>query len=431
MEGTPLPIQRALLLSLSVGTGAMLAWAAVARVDVVAVAEGRLVPSGYVKVVQPGDGGIVRELLVKDGDSVREGQLLVRLDERSAQADSVASAHDLALKRLAQKRIDAELRGQPFRSDPNDPPSLVRQVQSQWQARRLAHADALAQEAQALEKLIADARAADQVRTRLAQTAPLARQTADSYRKLVSEGFMGEVAAVDRQREAIEHERNLDAQVATVAGLQAQVEQQRARLAHLQSQYRTQLEGERLDLAAQINRAEQEQQKARLRTEVTEVRAPHAGIVKDLAVATRGAVVAVGAPLLSIVPADEPLLAEVWLANEDAGFVAVGQPVRLKVLAFPFQRHGLLEGRVGMLGADATDAKSAPQAPPTGSAARLAYRALVHLPVQHLDDARSGSRLRLTPGMAVNAEVVLGSRTVLEYLLSPLQRTAAEAARER
>ena len=124
---------------------------------------------------------------------------------------------------------------------------------------------------------------------------------------------------------------------------------------------------------------------------------------------------------MNVVPRSEPLQAEVLLGNEDAGFVAVGQKAQIKVAAYTFQKYGLLEGKVVHVAADATQ----PQGAQT-----LTYRALVELAKQSLTGP-DGESLALSPGMIVAAEIHQGRRSVLEYLLSPVQKVATEAARER
>jgi HlyD family secretion protein len=125
-----------------------------------------------------------------------------------------------------------------------------------------------------------------------------------------------------------------------------------------------------------------------------------------------------------LVPRDEPLEAEVWVSNLDAGRILVGAPVKLKLAAFPYQRHGMLEGRVRHLSADATER---PEATSPGGVG-LYYRAMVRI------DPRSGAsgpdRRRLASGMQLSAEIHLGTRTLLEYLVSPVRRTLGEAGRE-
>ena len=150
--------------------------------------------------------------------------------------------------------------------------------------------------------------------------------------------------------------------------------------------------------------------------------------MKDLATHTPGTVVAPGTILLTLVPHDEPLVAEVWVDNIDAGFVQADQKARVKLAAYPFQKYGMLNGVVKQVSADAQE-KPEPGSPTVKSVQQAAYRALVSLSSGHLES--QGRQLRLVPGMQVNAEIHLGTRTVLEYLLSPVQKVTREAGRER
>lgn len=423
-EAPPAALARGVLLAIIALMLLLLLWAAFSQIDIVASAEGRLVPRGYSKVVQPAQGGVVSRILVKEGESVKEGQVLLTLDARLAEADTQGSVRELALQRLTFRRIEAELADQAFLPADDAPVELAAQVQAQWRARRQAHADALAQEAESLNRARADLQAAEQTQTKLSQTLPLVRQSAEAYRRLVAEGFVGELAAADRQREAIEKAHDLDAQAAHVAGLRAATAQAAARGVNVRSQYRSQLEGERIEATRSISRHAQDLDKARLRAAQLEIRAPHDGVVKDLTIRTLGAVVEAGAVLLGVVPAGEPLEAEVAVRNADAGLVFLGQSVKLKVAAYPFQKHGLLEGRIALLSADASmPQNNEPQIP--------TYRALVAIDRDLLSNAALSSPLSLSAGMAVTAEIHQGRRSVLEYLLSPIKKVAQEAGRER
>jgi len=131
---------------------------------------------------------------------------------------------------------------------------------------------------------------------------------------------------------------------------------------------------------------------------------------------------------MTLVPHDEPLVAEVWVDHIDAGFVQADQKARVKLAAYPFQKYGMLNGVVKQVSADAQE-KPEPGSPTVKSVQQAAYRALVSLSSGHLES--QGRQLRLVPGMQVNAEIHLGTRTVLEYLLSPVQKVTHEAGRER
>lgn len=426
-ERPPARLPRAVGASVVLLIAILLVWAAVAQLDIIATAEGRLVPLTFTKVVQPAEAGVVTDILVKDGDQVREGQLLLRMDPRLVQADAAALQGDVTLRKLSLRRIEAELNDRPFLVGPGEPPGLFRQVESQYRAHRQAYADAMAQETETLNRARADLQAARQVLSKLTRTLPSYQQSAEAFRKLVQEGFVGELAANEKGREALEREQDLKAQAASVEGLSASVSQSERRLAGIQSQYRAQLENERIEALAQLNRSGQELEKSNVRVGLLEIRAPSAGIVKDLTVTNRGTVVGAGTLLMNIVPRDDPMQAEVLLKNEDAGFVAAGQSARVKVSAYPFQKYGMLDGRVELVAADVVE----PKQQQAGQPPSLAYRAIVRLTATHLTSVASGERLTLNPGMLVVAEIHQGSRSVLEYLFSPVQKVRQEAARER
>lgn len=408
--------------------GLLLAWATFGKLDIIAGAEGRLVPRNYSRVLQPAEAGIVREVLVRDGDQVKAGQVLMRMDATTASADMGTLKADAALKALSLRRIDAELRGQPLLISGGDPPDVANQVLAQYRARRQSYLDALAQEQATLDRVQHDQAAARQQLAKLQATVPLYQQSARSYEKLVKEGFVSELGANDKIREKIEKEQELKSQESNMGSLAAAVEQSRKKLAQIKSGYESQLLNERVELQSQQKRMEGELQKQVYKSGLLELKATEDGTVKDMATYTPGAVVQPGAALLNLVPKNELLFAEVAIHNEDMGFVAPGQGVKVKLQAYPFQKYGMLEGTVALISADSS--ANDPQKATALGQNPQSYKALVKLASQELR-ASSGEVLKLAPGMVVQAEIHQGRRTVLEYLLSPVQKVAQEAGRER
>ena len=404
-----------------------LIWSLVAKLDIVAVAEGRLVPSTYSKIVQPAESGIVREILVRDGDLVVAGQVLVRLDPTLAGADSKSVAGDIELRRLTLRRIDAELANQTLALGKGEDPTLFLQVQAQGSARRQSYLDSLAQENSQRDRIAAELRAATETLNKLTATAPLVQQQADAYDKLVKDGFFSPLAVQDKRREAINLQQDLKSQEGAVASLRAQMSGQDKKIANLTSQYRSQLQNERVETQAQLAKLDQEATKQSYRQAMLELKAPQGGIVKDLATTTIGAVVAPGTVLLTIVPKDEPLIAEIRIGHDDIGFVEPGQPVKLKLAAYPFQKYGMLEGTVKTIAADVSSANTADAK--ASSPVDLGFKAIVALNSQQL--TARGQPFVLNPGMQVVAEIRQGERTVMEYLLSPVTATVTQAGRER
>jgi HlyD family secretion protein len=408
--------------------GASLAWACFARLDVVAAAEGRLIPRSNLQIVQPAETGIVRELLVREGESVRAGQVLARMDAKLSEADRRQLANELRLRRLQLRRIDAELRGTPLTREATDAPELFSQVQAQYLARRQAHLDTIATERAVLAKAEQDLKSALEVESKLRRTLPIYRQQEKAIDDLTRDGFAGRLMLLDRQRERIQQEQDLAAQQFTIASLRATLAQSNQKVAQIQSAYRQALQNERVETEASANRLQEDSEKLAHREELLELRSPHDGVVKDLATRTPGSVIAAGTVLMTVVPDNEPLQAEVWITHLDAGLVEPGQAAKIKLAAYPFQRYGLVRGAVAHVSPDAADLPAGGEKARDVAMARTGYRALVDLDSMALE--HDGRRYRLTPGMQVTAEVHLGTRTVIEYLLAPLQKVAREAARE-
>ena len=160
------------------------------------------------------------------------------------------------------------------------------------------------------------------------------------------------------------------------------------------------------------------------------MKAPQDGVIKDLATHTSGTVVQPGTVLASLVPQDEKLKAEVWVSNEDIGFVRPGQAVKLKFAAYTFQKYGMGHGTVEHVSADAQSEEEARDKGQQGAGQRpLRYKALVTLDASALET--DGVKYPLSVGMQSTAEILLGDRTVAEYLLSPVKKAWHEAGRER
>ena len=433
-QAAPAPLPSVMLYTLLALFGLLLLWAVVGRLDIVAVAQGKLVPETFLKVVQPADSGVIKEILVKEGDEVRAGQVLMRMDASLSGADRRVLEMDHQFKALQLRRIDAELQGAPLVRKSADNPAVLAQVDAQYVARRQAYLDAVDAERAALAKANHDLKSALEVEGKLKQTLPIFREQEKGWNQLAQEGFAGRLMALDRTRSRIETEQELRAQTQNVESLKAAIEQSGKRIAQITSNYQQQLHNERVEAESQYNKMSQELTKHSYKHGLLELRAPQAGFVKDLATHTPGTVVSPGTVMLTIVPHGEPLLAEVWINNPDSGFVDVNQKVRIKLDAYPFQKYGMLDGVVRHVTHDSSErgadvANNERKGGETAAPPGLAYRALVAFDTPVFES--QGRRLKLTPGMQVAAEIHLGQRSVMEYLLSPIAKVAHEAARER
>lgn len=431
-DASPNPQGRKVLWTLLALLLALLLWALIGRLDIVAVAEGKLIPESYVKIVQPAESGIVKEILVKEGQGVKAGEVLMRMDTLISEADSKSIEADYQRKRLALRRIQAELTSVPFKNEANDPPDLAMEINAQYDANRASLEAALAEERSRLIKAKQEWGAAEQVKRKLEEILPHYRDQDKAYEKLVKDGFAGSLMGSDKKRERLEKEQELQTQAFLIESARASILQSEKKLAQIDSDYRRQLHTERNDIQGQFDKLAQEVTKQAHKQELLELKASQDGVVKDLATHTVGTVVQPGTVLLTLVPKDETLRAEVWISNEDIGFVREGQPVKLKFAAFPFQKYGMAEGTVEHVSADAADNSTGngnTQTDPAKKNQPLVYKALVALKQMNLE--MDGERFVLSAGMQTNAEIRLGNRTVMEYLLSPVRKAWHEAGRER
>ena len=180
-ESPPGRLPRVVMYTVGVLFFLLLLWAAIGKLDIIASAEGKLVPQSYIKIIQPADAGIVEEILVKPGDLVQAGQVLLRMDKNVAQADQQSLSGEVALRRLQLHRIDAELSNQAFLPRDDVPADLLRQVKAQHQDHRQAYNDALKQASERLQRSRREYEASIEVLAKLKETTPILKEQASAY----------------------------------------------------------------------------------------------------------------------------------------------------------------------------------------------------------------------------------------------------------
>lgn len=279
-ERPPSPLPRMVLRGLLLLVLLMLLWAVFGRLDVVSVADGKLVPISYIKIVQPSEAGIVRDIAIKEGQAVTKDQVLIRMDANISEADSKSVQAALQHKSLELRRIEAELSSQPFKREAHDANELYNRIYAEYQSNRRALADDIAAENASLQKAHSDLNATVEVQHKLEQTLPSYQAQEVAYDKLVKDGFAGKLMGQEKQRDRIEAEQDLRAQEFNAKSLQAGIGQSQKRLNQIQSNYRQKLEAERVATYAEFQRLEQEWAKQAHKNSLLELKAPQAGIVK-------------------------------------------------------------------------------------------------------------------------------------------------------
>jgi hemolysin D len=394
------------------------------RLDIVATAKGKVLPSQRVKVIQPAITGVTRRILVHDGERVTAGQLLIVLDTTQAAADSGKAKDDRVNALLAIAGAHAVLDAQSRHIAPRVAIVPEAKQDDQRQAQNLADSqireldDKVNSATGELEKRIAEKSTAQAEIAKLEATTPLARREADDFRKLSVDNYVSQHDYLDKEQTALTAEHELVAQKSHVAELAAGIVQQRAEIESLTSTFRREQFDALTKAEAQLQGSTADETKANTREGLLSLTAPVSGTVQQLSVHTLGGVVTTAQSLMEIVP-DDTLEIEASIENKDIGFVEPGQEASVKIDAFPYTQYGYLKGTVEEVSNDAVPDKK------TG----LVFTARIHLKTSGLKI--KGKTISITPGMQVTADIRTGKRSVASYFLSPLVENLQESMRER
>lgn len=394
------------------------------RLDIVAVAKGKLLPDNRVKVIQPAITGVVRRILVRDGQRVTAGQLLLELDPTQATADADKARSSRIDAALAVSRAQALLAAQSQRRAPTVAAVAGASEDQQGGAQRFAeglyreYRDKLTSAQAELLKREAELETTRVEIAKLAATAPLARQQANQYRALLADKYVAHTDYLDKERAALELEHELAAQRSHARELLEGIGEQRADIASATSQFRSTQLGDLDKATQQLQQSRNDETKTVTRQKLMSLTTPVAGTVQQLQVHTLGGVVTTAQTLMEIVP-DDTVEVEANIENKDIGFVKAGQSAIVKINTFPYTRYGYLTGKVVAVSNDAVQDKKL----------GLAFVAHVRLPTNRI--RANDQWIRLTPGMEVTAEIKTGTQSVAHYFLDPVIQTTQESLRER
>jgi RTX toxin transport system membrane fusion protein len=422
LERPPSPWARGIALGLTATLLMVLLWSVLGHLDIQANATGQMLVSSHSKVIQPLEIGEVTAINVHDGQRVRAGDILVSLNPVSVKAELNEQQAQLRYKRLEQARLQALLSDTPAENfvvpdgvSPEEVAVTRAHLLSTWKEVQtsLAGIDSELQVNQASQaEKRTDALALEKLENNI-----LARLS--GRRSLALSNIVSKDELLEHEKERLDTERSLAQTRAELSVLQAQAQSLQVQKAGYMAKFRHERYDELTRTHNDIDQVTAQLVKAREQERVQDLRAPVSGVVQQLAVHTLGGVVQPAQQLMVVVPEHTPLEAEVMVLNKDIGFVHEGEPVEIKVDAFPYTRYGTLHGTVIHVSKDAVrDEKLG-----------LIFPAQVQMMQStiEVDDAA----VPLQAGMSVTADIRTGDRRVIDYLLSPLQQYKSEALRER
>jgi hemolysin D len=420
----PSPIGRAIIWTLMLFFLLAVLWAGFGKVDIVAVAQGKIIPSGHSKLIQPLETGVVRSLHVKEGQHVQKGETLVELDPTASVADLERlqkQARELRQQILRLQRLNGR---QQAKSKPTAPttdnnneltPLHAQLLEAQWRE----YEEGLKTLESERNKLQAQRATLEAHIAKLKATLPLIAERSDDMQTLLETNAVARHRVLEVKQERLSAEHDLKSAISQRKELKEAEAELSAKIDHYKSQFSKQTAETLTESTQQLATIEQEIVKAEVRTKAQILHAPVDGVVQQLQIHTIGGVVTPAQELMLIVPDEETLEVEALLENKDIGFVQEGQQAEVKVDAFPFTKYGTIDGKLLDISNDAV----------MDETKGLVFKTQVALArsVMQIDKRK----VNLTPGMSVTVEVKTGKRRVIEFFLAPLLRYKQESIRER
>jgi adhesin transport system membrane fusion protein len=418
LEQEPLRAKR-LLYGIASVVMLLLAWAYVAEIDTVTRGQGKVIPSRQVQILGSQDGGVITDIMVREGDLVAKGQLLVKLDPTRSNSSLGENRAQLVGLQVKAARLSALAEGalfQPTAEMTSVAPDVVKEEQRLYQSnlaelsvqQRIADQQ-LTQRREELNELTAR-------ESQLATEYRLADQELFRTRPMLASGAVSEVEILRLEREVNKAKGELLQTRAQIDRVQASIVEAQEKLLGVELEFANNAREQLTDTVTQISALSQAAAGLSDRVRQTNLVSPVAGTIKQLLFNTVGGIVLPGRDVIELIPADDTLLVEVRIRPQDIGFLAPGQEANVKVTAYDFVVYGGLEGRVEQIGADTV----------LDEEGNAFYEVTVRT-----RSADLGADKPIIPGMTVEVDVLTGKKTVLAYLLKPVLRARQRALSER
>jgi len=401
----------------------LIIWASFAEVDELTRGEGKVIPSQQLQVIQNLEGGIVSEIMVKEGDNVKKGQVLLKIDDKgfaSSYGESRLRYIELKAKSL---RLTAESSGEPFDNNTtitNEDmkrqivyeKSLYHSNQEQLKQTLQVFQEQLYQKSNELKELTSKV-------SQLQNSYDLVRKELDIMAPLTKKGLVSEMELLQLKRQSSSIQGDLDAARLSIPRVQSAIQEAKNKLSGAELDFQNKAKKDLNEAVAEMSRLQEVQTSLEDRVQRTLVRAPVDGTIKQLLVNTVSGVVKPGMDILEIVPTEDALLIEAKVKPSDVAFLRLGLDAMVKFTAYDFSIYGGLKGKLVFISADTI----------TNEKGESYY--LVHIKTDKNHLGTVEKPLALMVGMTTTVDILTGKKTVLDYLLKPILKAKNNAFRER
>jgi len=397
-------------------------WAAYAHIDEVAVGMGKIIPSSQIQVIQNLEGGILAEMLIKEGEMVEQGQVLLRVDATGFQSELRQNRARYAALEGQIARLTAETEGRDVEFPKHiltDRPDIAEREGALFRSRQSeleAALDVVRQQVEQRRQEVNNLKSREQS---LARGLSFAQQELSMSLELAEKGYRSKLEVLKLRQKFTELEGQLESTRIAIPQAQAALSESERRLEERRYSHRSQALAELTQQRAEMAGLSEALRAHEDRVTRREVRSPVNGIVKHMKVHTIGGVIQPGADLVEIVPVDDQLLVEARVSPSDIAFIRPGQKATVKLTAYDYSIYGGLEAQLDHISADSL----------VSERGEPYYLIRVRTKQNHLGS--EDKKLAVMPGMVASVDIVTGDKTVLQYIMKPLLKTTERALRER
>ena len=424
-ETPPSPTGRIVMWSILALIVVALAWGFLGHINEVAVAPGKVIPSGQAKTVQVKNKGIIKEIRVEEGDNVQEGDILVVLDPTTTSADYDSLKKRAAYYRLDIQRLTAELTSSPFTPEEDEDleaHDLAAEL-ALYQSRTNDYKTQRQSRQSVIEQKKAQLEASRATYERYAEGLRIAQEKERRLMELMEVNAISQFQLLEQQNQTIEYSKSAQAQLDSINSIQAEIAEAEQNLANVDASYRKDIMTSLVEAKKEYYSVTEAIKKADEDSRMATIVAPTTGKVYNLSVHTVGGIVTDAQPLMQIVPEGVSLQFEVYADNKDIGFIKVGQVAEVKVETFNFQKFGMVDAEVVEVSADAVNEPTNPE--------RNKKFKLIMNPIDKPVMDVFGEDVPLAVGMNVSAEIKIKEKRIIDFFLDPFRRYTSEALRER